>query len=56
MAASRPIRISFIVFLPLLHVEEDWRGARDWAACQRDLAAKGEIMLTKNRADDELVY
>jgi flagellar motor switch protein FliG len=22
----------------------------------KDLAAKGEIMLTKNRADDELVY
>ena len=22
----------------------------------KDLAAKGEIMITKNRADDELVY
>jgi len=34
------IPILFILF----YIEEDWRGARDWAACQRDLAAKGETL------------
>jgi hypothetical protein len=40
---------SSVFFVPLLlllafYAEEDWRGARDWAACQRDLTAKGEIL------------
>jgi hypothetical protein len=33
----------FILFV-LLYLEEDWRGARDWAACQKELQAKGEIL------------
>ena len=33
-----------VVLLILFYAEEDWRGARDWAACQRDLAAKGESL------------
>jgi hypothetical protein len=28
----------------LLYLEEDWRGARDWAACQKEFQAKGEIL------------
>ena len=33
-----------VVLLILLYAEEDWRGARDWAACQKELAAKGESL------------
>ncbi len=33
-----------ILLLVLFYVEEDWRGARDWVACQRELAAKGETL------------
>ena len=32
------------ILLILLYAEEDWRGARDWAACQKELAAKGETL------------
>jgi hypothetical protein len=32
------------ILLVLFYAEEDWRGARDWAACQRELAAKGETL------------
>jgi hypothetical protein len=35
---------TFIVLLLVFYAEEDWRGARDWAACQRDLAARGETL------------
>jgi hypothetical protein len=35
---------TLIVLLLAFYAEEDWRGARDWAACQRDLAAKGETL------------
>jgi len=30
--------------LLVFYAEEDWRGTRDWATCQRDLAAKGETL------------
>lgn len=33
-----------IVLLILFYAEEDWRGARDWAACQKELQAKGETL------------
>jgi hypothetical protein len=33
-----------IVFLIILYAEEDWRGARDWATCQKELQAKGETL------------
>jgi len=33
-----------IVLLLIFYAEEDWRGARDWAACQKELQAKGEIL------------
>jgi len=33
-----------IVFLIIFYAEEDWRGARDWAACQKELQAKGETL------------
>jgi len=32
------------LLLVLFYAEEDWRGARDWAACQKELQAKGEIL------------
>jgi hypothetical protein len=35
---------TLFVLLLAIYAEEDWRGARDWAACQRDLAAKGETL------------
>lgn len=42
------IAIVAIGILPLLIVslyfEENWRGARDWAACQRELEAEGETL------------
>src|ERR1700761_2186348 len=42
------IAIVAISIVPLLIVslyfEENWRGARDWAACQRELEAKGETI------------
>jgi hypothetical protein len=47
-----------IVGILIFYAEEDWRGARDWAACQRDLASKGEILDLRqlippgNSADD----
>jgi len=34
----------FIALVIPFYAEEDWRGARAWAACQRDLAAKGESL------------
>jgi hypothetical protein len=33
-----------IVLLILFYAEEDWRGARDWAAYQKELQAKGETL------------
>jgi hypothetical protein len=36
--------VFLIVVLIFFYAEEDWRGARAWAACQRDLAAKGETL------------
>jgi hypothetical protein len=33
-----------IVFLIILYAEEDWRGARDWVTCQKELQAKGETL------------
>src|SRR5438094_6017272 len=45
MAAIRPVRFSDVDEAPALLVN-----------MAKDLAAKGEITLTKNRADDELVY
>jgi hypothetical protein len=33
-----------IVLIILFYAEEDWRGARDWATCQKELQAKGEIL------------
>lgn len=33
-----------VVLVVIFYAEEDWRGARDWAACQRELAAKGETL------------
>src|ERR1700761_2279550 len=42
------IAIVAISIVPLLIVslyfEENWRGARDWAACQRELEAQGETL------------
>jgi hypothetical protein len=38
------ILITLIALLLAFYAEEDWRGAHDWAACQRDLAAKGETL------------
>jgi len=35
---------TLVVLLLAFYAEEDWRGARDWAACQRELAAKGETL------------
>jgi len=35
---------ALVVLLALFYAEEDWRGARDWAACQKELAAKGESL------------
>ena len=45
MAALGPVRLRDVDEAPALLVN-----------LAKDLAAKGEIMLTKNRADDELVY
>jgi hypothetical protein len=36
--------LCFVVVLVLFYWEEDWRGARDWANCQKELAAQGEIL------------
>src|ERR1700677_4075982 len=33
-----------IVLLLIFYAEEDWRGARDWAACQKELQAKGKTL------------
>ena len=33
-----------VVLLVLLYLGEDWRGAWDWARCQKDLAARGESL------------
>ncbi|HUB67447.1 MAG TPA: hypothetical protein VL981_08190 [Candidatus Methylacidiphilales bacterium] len=33
-----------ITFGILFYQEENWRGARDWAACQKELQAKGETL------------
>ena len=30
--------------IALFYLEEDWRGAREWAQCQKEMAAKGEIL------------
>lgn len=42
------IAIAAISIVPLLlismYLEENWRGARDWAACQRELEANGETL------------
>jgi len=35
---------TLVVLFLFFYAEEDWRGARDWAACQRELAAKGETL------------
>lgn len=35
---------TLLVLLLAFYAEEDWRGARDWAACQKELAAKGETL------------
>jgi hypothetical protein len=34
----------FAILIVLVYVEEDWRGAHDWAVCQRDLTARGESL------------
>ena len=36
--------VVMVVILIVFYLEEDWRGARDWAKCQRDLAARGEVL------------
>jgi len=36
--------LALIVLLLIFYGEEDWRGARDWATCQRELATKGESL------------
>jgi hypothetical protein len=33
-----------VLLIVLFYIEEDWRGARAWAACQKELQAKGEIL------------
>jgi hypothetical protein len=38
------IAVVLIVLLVVFYAEEDWRGARDWAACQKELEAKGETL------------
>lgn len=38
------IAAALTVLLVVFYAEENWRGARDWAACQRELAAKGESL------------
>jgi len=40
------ILITAIVVIPVVffYTEENWRAARDWVACQRNLAAKGETL------------
>jgi hypothetical protein len=35
---------TLVVLLLIFYAEEDWRGARDWAACQKELEAKGETL------------
>ncbi len=34
-----------IVLLIFFYTEEDWRGARAWSACQKELQKKGEILV-----------
>jgi hypothetical protein len=33
-----------VVFVIIFYAEEDWRGASDWTACQKELQAKGETL------------
>jgi hypothetical protein len=35
---------TLLVLLLIFYAEENWRGARDWAACQKELQAKGETL------------
>ncbi len=35
---------ALVLLLILVHIEEDWRGAHDWAAAQKELEAKGESL------------
>jgi hypothetical protein len=52
--------MAVLVVLPaLFYGEEDWRGARDWAACQKELAAKGEsldlrVLAPPGKPEDDL--
>jgi hypothetical protein len=34
--------LALLVLIAAFYLEENWRGARAWAACQRDLQAQGE--------------
>lgn len=36
------VLLAFLVLLVAGYLEENWRGARAWSACERDLAAQGE--------------
>ncbi len=38
------ILAALLLSVLFFYAEEDWRGARDWAACQQDLQAKGETL------------
>ena len=40
--------LATLVLVAALYLEENWRGARAWAACERELAAKGESLVWRS--------
>ncbi len=36
--------LALLLLLAAVYLEENWRGARAWAACERELSAKGETL------------